>query len=302
LRLPAARNVRERINAVKRGASIRIFLADGTPQGLRLVEKSNWTGHAVVCPRARFADVKSRREFNRPGVYVLVGPAATAELPVIYVGEGDPVRPRLEQHHREKDFWTSVVLFTSSAENLNKAHVQYLESRLIELAKTAKRCDLENGNTPQRPNVTEADQAEMESFLDDMLLVYPVVGVNAFDSAKIESPAIQRLMIKAKGITATGYDTPAGFVVTRGSEAVTDWVPSAHKYALALWDSLIDRGVLVKSNDRYVFTQDYTFDSPSAAAQIVQGRTANGRIDWKDDQGRTLKELQERSVPQTGAE
>lgn len=287
---------------MKRGATIRIFLADGTAEGLRLVEKSNWTGHAVVCPRARFAEVKSRREFNRPGVYVLMGPPATAEPPTIYVGEGDPVRPRLEQHHREKDFWTTLVLFTSNAENLNKAHVQYLESRLIELARSAKRCDLENGNVPQRPNLTEADQAEMESFLEDMLLVYPIVGVSAFEAAKIESPAVQRLIIRAKGITATGYDTPAGFVVTRGSEAVVDWVPSAHKYALVLRDSLIGRGVLVKSHDRYVFSQDYTFDSPSAAAQVIQGRTANGRIDWKDEQGRTLKELQERSVPRIGAE
>ena len=230
------------------------------------------------------------------------GSPATAEVPTIYIGEGDPVRPRLEQHHRDKDFWTTLVLFTSNAETLNKAHVQYLESRLIELARAAKRCALENGNVPQRPNLTEADQAEMESFLDDMLLVYPIVGVSAFEAAKIESPAIQRLIIRAKGITATGYDTPAGFVVTRGSEAVVDWVPSAHKYALALRDSLIERGVLVKSNDRYVFSQDYTFDSPSAAAQVIQGRTANGRIDWKDEQGRTLKELQERSIPPIGAE
>lgn len=133
---------------MKRGATIRIFLADGTPEGLRLVEKSNWTGHAVVCPRPRFPDIKARREFNRPGVYVLTGPPATAELPTLYIGEGDPVRPRLEQHHRDKDFWTTVILFSSNAENLNKAHIQYLESRLIELARTANRCHLENSNAP----------------------------------------------------------------------------------------------------------------------------------------------------------
>ena len=282
---------------MRRGATIRIFLADGSPEGLRLVEKSNWTGHALVCPRARFAEIKSRREFNRPGVYALLGPPSSAELPLVYVGEGDPVRPRLEQHHREKDFWTSVVMFTSSAENLNKAHVQYLESRLIELAKNAKRCDLENGNTPQRPNLTESDQAEMEAFLDEMLLVYPIVGVTAFEAAKVEASTAQRLFIKAKGITAAGYDTPAGFVVSRGSEAVIEWVPSAHKYALALRDALVERGVLVPSQDRFVFAQDYTFESPSGAAQVIQGRTANGRIDWKDESGTTLKDLQERAAP-----
>ena len=286
----------------RRGATICIFLADGSPEGLRLVEKSNWTGHALVCPRARFAEIKSRREFNRPGVYVLLGPPATPELPVIYVGEGDPVRPRLEQHHREKDFWTTVILFTSSSENLNKAHVQYLESRLIELAKEAKRSDLDNGNTPQRPNLTESDLAEMEAFLDEMLLVYPVVGLTAFEAAKVEASTAQKLFIKAKGITAAGYDTPAGFVVTRGSEAIVDWVPSAHKYALDLRNTLVERGVLLRNQDRFVFTQDYTFDSPSGAAQVIQGRTANGRIDWKDENGATLKDLQQRVTPQGASE
>lgn len=284
--------------SVRRGATVRIFLADGSPEGLRLVEKSNWTGHALVCPRARFPEIKNRRESTRPGVYVLVGPPSASELPLIYVGEGDPVKPRLEQHHREKDFWTTLILFTSSAENLNKAHVQYLESRLIELAKNAKRADLENANNPQRPNLTESDQAEMEAFLDDMLLVYPIVGVTAFESAKVEPQTARGLFIKAKGVTATGYDTPAGFVVTRGSEAIIDWVPSAHKYALELRNALVERGVLVRNQDRFVFSQNYTFDSPSAAAQVIQGRTANGRIDWKDATGTTLKELQERATPQ----
>ena len=37
----------------------------------------------------------------------------------------------------------------------------------------------------------------------------------------------------------------------------------------------------------------YVFASPSTAAGVVQGRTANGRIDWKTKEGRTLKQLQE---------
>ena len=278
-----------------RGATLRIFLADGIPEGLRLVEKSNWTGHALVCPRSQFSTLKTRKEFSRPGVYILTGPPSSTELPTIYIGEGDPVRPRLEQHHREKDFWTSLILFSSSAENLNKAHIQYLEARLVELAKSAKRADLDNTNTPQRPNLTEPDQAEMEAFLEEMLLVYPVVGVTAFEAPKQETAAIHRLYLKGKGLTATGYDSPAGFVVLRGSEAVIDFVPSAHKYALALRNTLIDRGVLALQQDRYLFTQDYTFDSPSGAAQVIQGRTANGRIEWKDATGTTLKQLQETS-------
>src|SRR5205823_2267164 len=155
-------------------------LADGTPDGLRIVEKSNWTGRAVVCSRSQLPQVKARPEFGKTGTYVLRGPSDSADLPTIYIGEGDPTRPRLESHLAKKDFWTSLVLFTSKDENLNKAHVQYLEARLITLARDAKRCILENGNVPQLPSLSEPDTAEMEGFLEEMLLVYPLLGVGVF--------------------------------------------------------------------------------------------------------------------------
>jgi hypothetical protein len=277
-----------------RAATLRIFLADGSPEGLRLVEKSNWTGHALVCPRSRFSTARDRKEFNRPGVYVLTGLTPDSGLPRVYIGEGDPVRPRLDSHQRDKDFWTTLTLFTSGTENLNKAHIQFLESRLIELARAAKRADLDNQNSPQLPNLSEADQAEMETFLEEMLLIYPVLGLTAFESVKPQQPASTKLWIRAKGVTASGFDTAAGFIVTRGSQAVIDWTPSAHEYAKEHRDSLLQRGVLAPNGDHYVFTQDYTFDSPSGASQVIQGRTSNGRIDWKDEHGNTLKDLQQR--------
>jgi hypothetical protein len=115
----------------QRGSSIRIFLVDGTPDGVRTVDKSNWTGRGIVCPRSRFPEAKSRKEFSNTGVYFLVGPPGIAvDSPTLYIGECDPLRPRLEQHYAKKDFCTHVIAFTSKDENLNKAHVQYLESRL----------------------------------------------------------------------------------------------------------------------------------------------------------------------------
>lgn len=89
--------------------SIRIFCPDGNPVGLRILSKSNWTGCGLVCPRSILHIVKSRKEFSQPGVYVLVGPPEDGELPKIYVGEGDPVGPRLEQHYANKEFWTWAV-------------------------------------------------------------------------------------------------------------------------------------------------------------------------------------------------
>lgn len=128
-----------------RGVSIRLFLADGTPDGLRLVEKSNWTGAALVCSRTQYPEVRGRPEFDRPSVYILTGPSETDDSTHrVFIGEADVGRDRIDNHLRNKDFWTRLTLFTGKDENLNKAHVRYIESRLIELANRAKRSELDN--------------------------------------------------------------------------------------------------------------------------------------------------------------
>ena len=280
----------------RRGFSIRIYLVDGLPDGLRTVEKSNWTGRAVVCPRSRFPEAKSRSEFARTGVYVLRGPSEVGDLPTIYVGEGDPTRPRLESHFAKKDFWTQLILFTSKDESLNKAHVQYLEARLLSLVAVAKRCVLDNGNMMQLPSLTEADTAEMDTFLDEMLLIYPLLGLSAFDVPRREQASSPLLLLKGKGIVARGHERDEGFVVLAGSQAVKDEVPSIHRYLADMRASLTERGIFAADDGFLKLTQDYTFDSPSTAAGVMLGRSANGRIEWQDDQGRTLKAIQAAAV------
>ncbi|MEY4756886.1 MAG: hypothetical protein RJA34_1784 [Pseudomonadota bacterium] len=150
--------------------SLRIFVADGDPDGLRIVDKSNWIGKALVFPRALLPQVKARPELAQTGVYLLLGPRPDGEGDMLYVGEGDPIRPRLESHYAQKDFWTRAIGFTTTtAGQLNKAHVQFLESRLIALARAAKRMPLDNANQPAEPSLSEADRADMEVFLGHML-------------------------------------------------------------------------------------------------------------------------------------
>ena len=280
-------------NKKPRGCSIRIFLADGTPEGVRTVDKSNWTGRGIVCPRSRFQEAKTRFEFNRTGVYMLVGPSDEAvDFPSVYIGECDPLRNRLEQHFKTKDFWTHAIAFVSKDENLNKAHVQFLESKLVALALEAKRCVLENGNTPSPPSLSEADVDEMDAFLDEMLLVLPVVGLHAFEKPQYDVTPHATLTIKGKGATAYGYESDAGFVVKAGSEMRADEVASIHRYLQALRQSLVSKAIVAKVNGALKFMQHYTFDSPSTAAGVVLGRSANGRIEWKDAAGLTLKQIQ----------
>jgi hypothetical protein len=284
--------------------SLRIFVADGDPDGLRIVDKTNWIGKALVFPRALLPQVKVRPELAQTGVYLLLGPRPDGEGDMLYVGEGDPIRPRLESHYAQKDFWTRAIGFTTTtAGQLNKAHVQFLESRLIALARAAKRMPLDNANQPAQPSLSEADRADMEVFLGHMLGMLPVLGVHAFEQAP-KAPAAKAgpvLTCKGKGVLATGYEASQGFVVRAGSQAVADTVPSMAQHVRGMYDlrqELIGNGVLALQDGLYQFTQDYAFSSPSTAAAVVLGRSANGRIEWKDATGRTLKELQEAEAGQ----
>lgn len=280
------------------GFSVRIFIPSGNPEELRIVEKSNWTGLGLVFPRSLFPRVRQRPELKRAGVYVIWGPGEGGHLPRLYVGEGDPVLPRLEQHAKQKDFWTHAVSFTSKDQNLNKAHVQYLEARLVALAVEAKRAEVDNGNVPQLPALSDADAADAEAFLADLLLCLPLVGVNLFERARADAAKEVELFLKAKGISARGLDSSEGFIVRAGSQAVIEEVPSIHGFLSGLRKALVAQGVLVPDGKVYRLTQDYAFNSPSTAAGVLLGRNSNGRTQWKDANGRTLKQIQEEAIGQ----
>lgn len=278
--------------------SLRIFVADGDPDGLRIVERSNWIGKALMFPRALFTTVRIRPEFQQTGVYLLLGPRNDGDGEMLYIGEGDPVRPRLENHYASKDFWTRAVFFVAGTGQLNKAHVQYLEAQLVTRAKTAKRVPLENGNVPGEPTLSEADRADMDVFLSNILGMLPVLGIHAFEQTPqvTARPSMPLLKCQGKGVVAEGQDTPQGFVVKQNSRAAKEYTPSLKEHFpgyIERREEIIRSGVLVLDGDSYRFTQDFTFNSPSLASSLVLGRASNGRTDWKNDKGVTLKELQE---------
>lgn len=278
--------------------SLRIFVVDGDPDGLRVVERSNWIGKALVFPRALYPQVRKRAEFQQAGVYLLLGPRTDGDGEMLYIGEGDPVRPRFEDHYAKKDFWTRAVFFVAGPGQLNKAHVQHLEAQLVGRASAARRMPLENVNTPTEPTLSEADRADMDVFLHNILGMLPVLGIHAFEQSPLIAAKGETsvLTCQGRGVTATGYDTPQGFVVREGSHASNDEVPSLKEHfsnVCKLRADLLRTGVLTSEGNAFKFTQDYTFTSPSLASSVVLGRSSNGRTDWKDASGRTLKQLQE---------
>jgi len=276
--------------------SIHMFLPNGTAEGIKIVEISNWIGRAVAGPRSRFEELRKRPEFTRTGVYVLTGQSDPNGFPTIYVGEGDPVANRLIHHYKQKDFWSTLVFFSSKDNNLNKAHVQHLEARLVNLAKEAKRCVLDNSNMPQLPTISEMDTAALRSFLEQMLLIFGVLGMSVFERSPGVSPSGRLFYLKAKGLTAVGYEADGGFVVRAGSESPKAPSPTTPDSIVKLRETLLMQGVFVDDNNRYTLAQDYTFSSPSLAATALLARSANGRIEWKDEGGTKLKDVQEEGL------
>lgn len=287
--------------------SLRIFVADGDPDGLRLVERSNWIGKALMFPRALYTKVRTRDEFKQTGVYLLQGPRTDGEGEMLYIGEGDPVGPRLESHYANKDFWTQAVFFVAGSSQLNKAHVQYLEAKLVAKALDAKRVGLDNGNKPTEPTLSEADRADMDVFLGNILGMLPVLGIHAFEkgtAAVVAAAQSAMLYCKGRGGNAKGMDTPQGFVVLKGSLAAPDEVPSFKVHWVSYSkqrEELIKNGVLMPHGEQLIFSQDYTFSAPSLASAMVTGSSPNGRIDWKDANGKTLKQIQEAETQHSGA-
>ena len=275
--------------------NIHIFVAEGLPDGLRIVTKSNWIGQALVCPRGRYPKAKSRPEFNNSGVYILTGRTEQDDQPLLYIGEAETVRSRLDSHFASKDFWTQAIVFTTTGNPLNKALVQYLEARLVELATEYKRCTLDNANTPKRPGLSESEEAEIEGYLDELRTLLPVLGINAFSPVSAGRSGRRLYFLKSKEWDATGYATNTGFAVQKDSIARRTTVPSADTYT-KVRDQLIEEGLLIEDVAGYRLDVDHEFASPSAAATVFQGRNSNGRTDWKDAKGVTLKEHQEQEA------
>ena len=278
-------------------ATIKLFLPRGDAKSLRTAEISNRTGKAIAAPRTELDELLAREELDKAGVYILTGSDPQTNAPRAYIGEAEIIRERLKQH-KTKEFWVAAIVFVSKDENLTKAHVRYLEGRLLMEATQVGRFVLEQ-NQAGGSKLPESDREDMEVFLFRIRQLLPVLG------SDILAPIVQLptktqsdgpLFCRIKGAEARGQRTPDGFVVFQGSTAVLQDRPSAqqrHPFVVTLRKQLIAAGTLVQQRGFLSFTKDAEFSSPSAAAAVVHGGGANGLTEWKSKDGTTLKQLDE---------
>lgn len=280
-------------------ATIKLFLPRGDAKSLRTAEISNWTGKAVAAPRTELDELLQREELSKSGVYILSGTDPLTGSPSAYIGEAEVIRERLKQH-KAKEFWVTAIVFVSKDENLTKAHVRYLEGRLLADAIQVGRFKLENSQAGGS-RLPESDREDMEVFLSRIRQLLPVLGSEIFVPIAPPRPPSKQtggpLVCRIKGAQALGQRTPDGFVVFRGSTAVLHERPATLRrqpYLVEQRKKLVADGILVEENGFYVFTRDTEFSSPSAAASVIHGGGANGLTEWRTEHEKSLIQLDER--------
>ena len=277
------------------GKLIRLFLTDGQPNGLRTVEISNMTIHGTIFPRTQLDGFMKREAANKPGVYMLIGQdEQDLETIALYIGQGDPVLPRLRDHARNKEFWTEAIVFSSKDDYLTKTQVKYLEADLYALAKEAYRAKLDNTQAPTRPNISEVDKAEVNQFLEAIKLLLLALGRDFLEPRILTeaNTGVSETIFELKNKNAFARMAVINnkYVVLKGSTAVRENRRSIAPFLVKLRQDLVDTGIMVETDEElYTFMQDATFNSPSYAAAAIVGGAANGRRLWKYN-GKALRE------------
>lgn len=279
---------------MKFGKTIKIFLIDGDPNGRMSCELSNWSGKAYKIPRIKVKDCIDRGDLTSTGVYLLFGKDEDGKDKV-YIGEAESILIRLNQQLIKKEFWNEAIVFISKDENLNKAHIKYLENRLYDIAKLTNRYKVDNSIVPTQSSISEPDRAEMEEFIENIKMLVNTLGHKVFEEKREFKPKQKQatFFIKAaRGADGQGEPTSDGFVVLKGSKAAATIVNSMTSSFISLRQKLIDENVLINQDEYLEFSEDYIFSSPSTAAVIVMGRNANGLTEWRNKEGKTLKDFE----------
>jgi len=279
-----------------KGKTIQIFLPDGNPRGIKIADITSRTVQTILIPRPSIEDAAKRPEIQNVGIYFLIGSAEEGAKPILYVGEAENCLVRLKQHNKSKEFWNTAIVAISKTQFFTKSHVKYLEWYCHETAKVADRYMLENGTVPSKPYIPEPLEADLMDNFDTIKILVSTLGFPLFDS--ISKPAQKKdiLICKGKDAVAKGEYAEDGLVVFAGSTANFEEAKSVQPWISMTRQKLIDQGILKLEGHVYVFTSNYIFSSPSGAAGVVLGRTANGWIEWKYPDSKTLDEVKRQSV------
>lgn len=280
---------------------IELILNDGTPNGITIAELSNWNGKAIKIPRKDVEDC-NRSDIKQPGIYFLFCKDDGEEKDSVYIGESENVKKRLTQHIRdynsekEKYYWHTALIITS--DKLTKTMIRYLEYQFVDICKICNRYKCLTKNRHQNTVLTEAQESTTEEFIDNVKILISTLGFKVFEplvetdfkTGSVKSKILYLETIGgAKGI---GTKSPEGFVLLKGSIINDGIVGSAPDYVRKLREQYQIEGK-IRNNKT---TEDILFTSPSSAGSFVTGNSISGPLNWKDENGISLKDIEEKKI------
>ncbi len=278
--------------ATVRPQTIQIFLPDGNPTSIRIADLTNRMISAVLSPRNKLAEVGLREEVRKYGVYFLFGINEEKAKPMVYIGETEDCFERIKTHNKNKEFWNYAVIISSKTNTFTKTHVKYLEYLCIKNAIEIGRYDAENQTSPAKPYVTESMEADLLDNYETIKVLLATLGYPIFEEIRKSSVKKKEILYcKGKEAVAEGDMIDDGFVVFKGSTANMKETKTAGSWVVGMRSKLIESKVLIELENTFVFSQDYIFGSPSAAAAAVLGRRANGWTEWKNKDGISIDKI-----------
>ncbi|MEG2118539.1 MAG: DUF4357 domain-containing protein, partial [Clostridia bacterium] len=157
---------------------------------------------------------------------------------------------------------------------------------------------VKNGNDPTPGNITEEKESELEEFIDYAKIIMGTLGHKVFEPLTDSKTMVAQnsdsaesdnrfFYIKRSGADAKGKLTSEGFVVLAGSKIRTDIVPSCPDYVKTERKNNKDN---IDDND--MIRNEILFKSPSSSAAFVLGASANGNIEWKTEDGKNFKDVE----------
>lgn len=281
------------------GKVLRMFFTNDDMNGLSTFEFSNYTVQGTMFSRANLNEFKQRNESNKPGVYLIFNEDMSDEEGLLYIGEGDPVLPRLLSHNAKKDFWTQAIVFTSKDENLTKTQIQYLEAMLIKTAIDCKRIKLDNVQESTIPTLSESGLCEVELFLQVILDMLHALRINFFESlstnvALTDTDIVYEMKVKkalAKMTIKNGK-----YILLKGSTLSSKSSAKSKTTINKMRQKLKDDGFIGDyTSDLWIALDNIEFSSASYAADAVAGYNLNGLEAWKHG-AKTLKEMESECV------
>ena len=272
--------------------TIQIYLPGGDPRGIRFAEITTRIVQVLEVPRSMLQDFIKMPESNQVALYFLFGEADDGLDPKVYIGQTGDLRARLVKHNKEKDFWQRALVLISRTNSLTQTHALFLEWHSLQESQKAGRYANENGNSGSKPHTPAPLEADCLEIFETGQVLLSTLGYPIFDSVRTpvtSTDAEEIFYCKASGADGRGLYTPEGFVVLKGSTGRKANVPSivgtgAERFRIKLLES----GVMREDGDKLIFPKDHLFGSPSMAAIAVTGRSANGWVEWKSKDGKSL--------------